>query len=118
MTSGRGDRGASSATPDWDEGVASERTVLAWERTAIASLAVAALVLRAGIVEGLLGLAVPMTALLLVAGTVEWWFSRRLSDEHARPLARGAVLHDRAIVALGALTLTTAAASVVLALGA
>jgi uncharacterized membrane protein YidH (DUF202 family) len=101
---------------DWDEGVASERTVLAWERTAIASVAVAALVLRAGIVDGLLGLAIPVTALLMLAGAVEWLFSRRIYLEHDRPYARGAVLHPRAIVALAAVTLTAAAASLALAL--
>ncbi len=102
---------------DWDEGVASERTVLAWERTAIASMAVAALVLRAGIVEGLLGLAIPITALLVFAGAVEWLFSRRIYREHARPYAQGAVLHPRAIVALAVVTLVAAAAAAALALG-
>jgi uncharacterized membrane protein YidH (DUF202 family) len=117
MTSGREHR-ASGRSREWDEGVASERTVLAWERTAIASVAVAALVLRAGIVEGLLGLAIPITALLLVAGAAEWLFSRRVYREHDRPFARGAVLHDRAILALGAVTLIAAVASIPLALAA
>ena len=102
---------------EWDEGVASERTVLAWERTAIASLAVAALVLRAGIVEGLLGLAIPITALLVIAGAAEWLFSRRIYGEHDRPFERGAVVHDRAILALAAVTLIAAAASTALAIG-
>jgi uncharacterized membrane protein YidH (DUF202 family) len=101
---------------DWDEGVASERTVLAWERTAIASVAVAALVLRAGIVDGLLGLAIPITALLVLAGALEWLFSRRIYREHARPYAHGAVLHPRAIFALAAVTLTAAVAAAALAL--
>lgn len=102
---------------DWDEGVASERTVLAWERTAIATIAVAALVLRAGIVERLLGLAIPITALLVVVGAVEWLFSRRVYFEHERPHAHGAVLHPRAIFVLAAVTLLAAAASTLLALG-
>ena len=102
---------------DWDEGVASERTVLAWERTAIASLAVAALLLRAGIVEGLLGLAIPITALLVIAGVAEWLFSRRIYAEHDRPYDQGALLHDRAILILGAVTLIAAAASTALAIG-
>lgn len=101
---------------DWDEGVASERTVLAWERTAIASVAVAALVLRAGIVEGLLGLAIPITALLVVAGAVEWLFSKRVYLEHQRPYAHGAVLHPRAIFVLAAVTMIVGGASVPLAL--
>ena len=102
---------------EWDEGGASERTVLAWERTAIASIAVAALVLRAGIVEGLLGLAIPIAALLVLVGAAEWLFSRRVYFEHERPYAQGAVLHDRAIFALAAVTLIAAAASVALSLG-
>ena len=103
--------------PDWDDGVASERTVLAWERMAIASVAVAALVLRAGIVAHELGLAIPVTMVMMLAALVEWRFSRRIYDEHDRPLAHGAALHPRAIVALGAVTMTAAAASIALALG-
>jgi uncharacterized membrane protein YidH (DUF202 family) len=102
---------------EWDEAIASERTVLAWERTAIASVAVAALVLRAGIVEGLLGLAIPVAVLLVLAGVAEWLFGKHVYAEHDRPFAHGAVLHDRAIAALGAVTLIAAAASVALALG-
>jgi uncharacterized membrane protein YidH (DUF202 family) len=102
---------------EWDEGVASERTVLAWERTAIASIAVAALVLRAGIVEGLLGLAIPIATLLVLAGAAEWLFSRRVYVEHDRPYTHGAVLHGRAILGLGAVTLIAAAASAALAIG-
>ena len=115
MSGERGQRG-SGRSREWDEGVASERTVLAWERTAIASVAVAALVLRAGIVEGLLGLAIPIAALLVFAGGAEWLFSRRIYAEHDRPYARGAVLHDRSILALGAVTLIAAAASAALAI--
>ena len=102
---------------EWDEGGASERTVLAWERTAIASLAVAALVLRAGIVDGLLELAIPIAALLVFAGVAEWLFSRRIYAEHDRAFTTGAVLHERAILALGAMTLVAAAASAALAIG-
>jgi uncharacterized membrane protein YidH (DUF202 family) len=102
---------------DWDQGGASERTVLAWERTAIASAAVAALVVRAGIVEGLLGLAIPIAALLVIAGAVEWLFSRHIYVEHDRPYAHGAVLHDRAVVMIGAVTLIAAAGAAALALG-
>jgi uncharacterized membrane protein YidH (DUF202 family) len=102
---------------DWDEGVASERTVLAWERTAIASIAVAAFVLRAGIVYGLLELAIPIAALLVLASVAEWLFSRHIYSEHDRPYSRGAVLHDRAIIAVGAVTLVAAVASFVLSLG-
>jgi uncharacterized membrane protein YidH (DUF202 family) len=111
----RPDRGQRSL--EWDEGVASERTVLAWERSAIASIAVAALVVRAGVVEGQLGLAIPIAALLVLAGTAEWLFSRWIYREHARPYAQGAVLHSRAILGLSATTLVAAAAAAALAAG-
>jgi uncharacterized membrane protein YidH (DUF202 family) len=101
---------------DWDDGVASERTVLAWERTAIASLAVAVLVLRAGIIDALLGLAIPVTALLVLAGAVEWLFSRNIYLGHDQSDVRGGVIHPRAIFILAAVTLAAAAASLALAL--
>lgn len=106
----------SGGSLDWDEGVASERTVLAWERTAISSLAVAALVLRAGIVSGPLGLAIPLAVLLVLAAAGEWLFSRRLHAQHDRPYRHGAVLHDREIVALASVTVVAAAGSAWLAL--
>ena len=103
-----------SQARDWDEGVASERTGLAWERTAIASLAVAALVVRAGVVEGLLGLAIPVATLLVAAATVESLFSHRIYVV-GHP-ARAPELHPRAILALAAVTLTVAGVAVALAL--
>jgi hypothetical protein len=54
---------------------------------------------------------------LVIAGVAEWLFSRRIYAEHDRPYARGAVLHDRAILALGAVTLIASAASAALAIG-
>ena len=101
---------------DWDEGAASERTVLAWERTAIASVAVAALVLRAGIVSGPIAVAIPISGLLVLAAAVEWLFSRRIYAQHDRPQAHGAVLHEREIVALATVTLIAAAGSAWLSL--
>jgi len=82
---------------DWDQGVASERTVLAWERTAIASLAVAALVVRAGIVYLLLGLAIPIAALLVLASIGEWRFSLKIYAEHEHAQEEGAIAHERAL---------------------
>lgn len=100
---------------DWDEGVASERTVLAWERTAISSLAVAALIVRAGIVYNLLALAIPLAAILGIAAIGEWVLSMRLSSEHDRPFEHGAILHDRALTVLALVSLTAAAGSAALA---
>jgi uncharacterized membrane protein YidH (DUF202 family) len=101
---------------EWDDGVASERTVLAWERTAIASLTVAAVTVRAGAVAGLLGIAIPIAALLVLVGAVEWQFSRRIYAQHDRPLAQGAPLHGRAVATIAAVTLIAAAGSAVLAI--
>ena len=99
----------------WDEGGASERTVLAWERTAVASLAVAALVVRAGIVYSLLGLAIPVAAVLVLAGVGEWVFSLRIYAEHGRVGEDGAPAHERALGILLAITLIAAAGSAALA---
>lgn len=100
----------------WDEGGASERTVLAWERTAIGSLAVAALVVRAGIVYSLLGIAIPIAAVLVLAGVGEWLFSLRIYAEHERVGEPGAAAHERALAALVGVTLIAAAGSAALAI--
>jgi len=102
---------------EWDEGIASERTVLAWQRTALGSIALAVLTLRAGIVDRLLALAIPVAALLLAAGAAEWLFSRRIYREHDRPFAHGAVVHHHAILAVGAVALIASAAATALAVG-
>lgn len=102
---------------DWDDGSASERTVLAWRRTAIASVAVAAVMLRAGIAGGSPGLAIPVAALLVIAAAGEWLFSQQVYEEHSRVSSRGAVVHGRAILVLVGVTLIVAAASAGLALG-
>jgi uncharacterized membrane protein YidH (DUF202 family) len=101
----------------WDEGVARERTVLSWQRTSLATIAIAVLVVRAGIVQHMLPLAIPAGALILVAGAVEWLVSFRIESDNDRPLDAGAMLHDRWIAALGLVTVIAAAASAALALG-
>jgi uncharacterized membrane protein YidH (DUF202 family) len=106
------------APPKWDEGTASERTVLSWQRTAIATLGIAVLVLRAGIVERLLVLAIPLAATLTIAACTEWLLSLHIYAEHNRPFALGAILHDRAIAALGLVTVIAATGSAGLALSA
>ncbi len=101
---------------EWDDGVASERTVLSWERTAISSIVVGMLVLRAGILDGPLGLALPVAALLLAAAGWEWQFSHRLYLQHDRPFAHGAVLHEVRIAVLTAVTVLAAGAALALSL--
>jgi hypothetical protein len=90
--------------------------VLAWERTAIASLAVAALVVRAGIVYSLLGLAIPIAAVLVLAGTGEWLFSLRIYAEHERAGEDGAVAHERGLAVPVGITVIAAAGSAALAI--
>jgi uncharacterized membrane protein YidH (DUF202 family) len=114
---GRGN-GHGRRTLAWDDGAASERTVLSWQRTAISSIAVAALALRSGIEDGLLGLAIPIAVLMTLAGGAGWLFSRRVYREHDRPFAHGAVLHERALLAVACAMLIAAAGSVVLAVNA
>lgn len=100
---------------DWDDGVASERTSLSWERTALSSMVLAALVLRAGIASGPLAIAIPVAALVIGAALAEWWFSRRVYHHHDRPYALGAVLHDREMASLAAVTVIAAAGAAWLA---
>jgi uncharacterized membrane protein YidH (DUF202 family) len=101
---------------DWDQGVASERTILSWERTGLSTMVVAVFVLRAGIVDGPLALAIPIATLLGVTGAAEWLFSARLAHEHERPFAAGAPLHERVFMAVGAVTLVAAAGTAALAI--
>jgi uncharacterized membrane protein YidH (DUF202 family) len=100
--------------PYWDDGTASERTMLAWHRTVIATVAIALIVLRAGIVGHQLALAIPVGALLLITAAAEWQFSLHILREHNRPFERGAILHDRVMVAVCTVTLVTAAAAAAL----
>jgi hypothetical protein len=101
---------------DWDEAGATERTLLAWERTAIASLAVAALVVRMGIVYSLLGLAIPIAAALVLASLGEWLFSLRIYGEHGDVGETGAVAHERVHAVLVGITLIAAAGSAALSI--
>jgi hypothetical protein len=101
---------------EWDAGFAFERTALSWQRTAIATIALAALVVRAGFVDRLLELAIPIAALIVLAGVMEWLYSWRIYTEHDRPVEDGAVLHGSVFVAIGTVTLVAAGASAALAL--
>jgi hypothetical protein len=91
---------------DRDEGFATDRTALAWERMAIATLAIAAIVIRQGIVNGPLGLATPLAAILIGAALLQWRLSASLGPAH----------HYRQIGALAALTMLVAAAAFVIAI--
>jgi len=93
---------------DPDEGLATDRTALAWERMAIANLAVAAIVIRQGIVFGPLGLATALATILILAALLQWRISARLKPTP----------HYRQIGALAALTLVVAVAAAVLAIAA
>ena len=90
--------------------------MLAWERTAIGSLAVAALVVRAGIVYSLLGIAIPIAGLLVLASVGEWLFGLRVYAEHERLGEHGAAAHERALATLLGVTLIAAVGSAALAI--
>jgi uncharacterized membrane protein YidH (DUF202 family) len=108
---------SASERDEWDEGRASERTVLAWHRSAISLLAISALVLRAGIITGTLPiLAIPMASVLLLSAVAVWLLSGRVYRDHDKPAHRGAKLHETAFRALAALTLTAALSAAILVL--
>jgi uncharacterized membrane protein YidH (DUF202 family) len=89
---------------DPDEGLATDRTALAWERMAIASVAVAAIVIRQGVVIGPLGLAIPLAGMLVLAALLEWRLSARFGPAH----------HYRSIRALAVLTVILSTGAAVL----
>jgi uncharacterized membrane protein YidH (DUF202 family) len=101
---------------DWDDGVASERTMLAWQRTALSTTVVALLIIRAGVVHGPAALGLVLGMGLLGVAVWQWLFSRRIYIEHDRPHAHGAILHAEWKGALAAVTVIAATGSVVLAL--
>ncbi len=102
---------------EWDKGRASDRTVLAWQRTALASIAVAALALRAGVVDHILGLAIPVASLLTIAAAAEWRFGAVLYRERRRADTPRVPLHGRALLAIAAVTCCSAAGSIAIAVG-
>lgn len=101
------------SVPAQDPAGAGERTALAWQRTSIASFAAALLALRAGLVDGLLGVAIAVTVLLMVAALAEWRFGARVYGERRRRKAPQA--NSRALLMVAATTLVAAVASIVLA---
>lgn len=88
--------------------------MLEWERTAIASLAVAVLIVREGIVHSLLSLAIPIAAVLVLASLGEWLFCVRSYAELVGEA--DAVAHERVLAILVAITLIAAAGSAALAI--
>jgi len=100
---------------DSDKGLATDRTALAWERMAIASVATAAIFIRQGIVHGLLGLTTALAVLLLLGGLMEWRVAARLRPSVPYGQLRAAH-HRREISALAILIIVTAAGAAVLAI--
>ena len=96
---------------------AANRTLLSWQRTAMASLAVAALVVRAGVVQRLLGLAIPAATLLVLGAAAQWLLSLRTYSRATPAAAAGAGLIQRAALAVQAVIAIGACAALALALG-
>ncbi len=101
---------------EWDEGGASERTVLAWHRSAISLLAISALALRAGMTGTLPSVAIPMAGVLIFSAGAVWLLSGKIYRDHDRPAHKGAKLHETALRALATLTLAAALAAAILVL--
>lgn len=95
----------------WDSGLASERTALAWQRTATAAIALATLVLRAGIVERQVALSSAIATLLVVTAASAWLASRALGARVEPPPA----VRHRAMLAIGVVTPVVAVGSAALA---
>jgi uncharacterized membrane protein YidH (DUF202 family) len=95
---------------------AAERTLLSWQRTAIGGLVIAALVVRAGLVERQLAVAVPCAVLLVLGAAAEWRLSLRIHTRgaHVEP-QRSALLECAALVVTGVCAIA-AGASLALAL--
>ena len=94
---------------------AAARTLLSWQRTAIAGAAVAGLVTRAGITGGLLAIAIPAAALILL-GTAGVWLCSLCAYRGSAPsrLRRVALLR-RAGISAEVVTLISACISLALA---
>jgi uncharacterized membrane protein YidH (DUF202 family) len=106
-------RSGRRASQDWDQGEATERTLLAWQRTAIGTFAVAALVLRTGIATGPLWLAIVISTLLVLTAAVEWLLSRSsYAAIRDAPRAPTMVLHERAISVVASVTVLAALGSI------
>jgi len=98
MTAGPGTAASDDASP----GLQSERTALAWTRTALTAAVAALVVTRFGIVRRDLPLTVGGTALLLGAGAVG------LASRQRHEAIRAAVAERRSPVSLTAIRLLTA----------
>lgn len=97
-----------------DDGAA-ERTTLAWERTSVAELALAAVMVRAGIVTGELAIAIAIAALLVLGAGAQWRFAVR-AYRRLGQTAVGEGKHELALAGLAALVAISALASFVLVL--
>lgn len=103
---------------DWDSFGATDRTALAWQRTALATIGVAVLAVRAGIVDHVLGLALPVAALLTIAAGAEWLLAARLTHERRGAVQPRIPLHARALLGIATVTCISAAGSIAIALAA
>jgi uncharacterized membrane protein YidH (DUF202 family) len=99
-----------AADPDEDPGLARERTGLAWQRSALALLANAALVLRAGIDLGPLAIGLAVGAVLAYGAFRAWRHGDRL---YRRRMEGDLRTDERALTRLSALSVTTAVAALV-----
>ncbi len=98
-----------------DRGMANERTALAWQRSTLSLLVIAALAIRTGLEEKQLAIACSLAAVLLAAAVATWLhgraaYHRRTSSKHPD----GAVTHLTLMRGITAATLVAAAGSAAL----
>jgi uncharacterized membrane protein YidH (DUF202 family) len=98
-----------------DPGLAAERTVLGWQRTAFGLLGGAALLLRFAVRESVLALGAAVAVVGLVAAVVAWWYS-----SHGRPIdggEHGSAVAPRLLSLVVVAVATGSAVTIVVGLG-
>lgn len=97
-----------------DPGLAAERTVLGWQRTAVGLLGVAALLLRFAARESVLALGAAVAAGGLLAAVGVWWYSRH--DRRAEAGVQGSAVPPRLLSLAVAAVATGSAVTVLIGL--
>jgi len=103
-----------------DPGLATERTALAWQRSTLSLLIIAALALRTGVQTNRLVMAGPVAVVLLTAATTAWLHGRsayRRRAQTTRPERDRGATHPTLMRAIAAATIIAAAGSSALIVG-